>query len=205
MRQIIPEKDEQFGRAFFQGIAEERTKNGHIRWDMLCLCGNPFTANADNLRSGNTESCGCLHQEIRTTHGLHHSPVYQVYHDMLQRCRNPKHKQYKNYGARGITCDWQTFEDFYCDMGPSYQPGLTIERKDVNGPYSKENCRWATHKEQQNNRRDNVRITFNGETWTRAGWEQHLGMKEGTLRGRFRLGWSEERALTEPVRRIRKE
>jgi len=116
-----------------------------------------------SLVSGDTQSCGCIRKEllksgkIRRTHGKRRHPLYWVWTTMKQRCLNPKNPRYKNYGGRGIKIppNWLTFENFYEDMSANYKRGLSIDRIDVNGNYEKKNCRWATQKVQQNNRRNN--------------------------------------------------
>jgi hypothetical protein len=115
---------------------------------------------------------------------------------MRQRCRSPKNNKYKNYGARGITVDpaWDDFWQFVDDMGPRPE-GCTLDRKDNNGPYSKDNCRWASPLEQQSNRRNNHLITLNGETMTRAEWSRKTGIPDTTLRFRLKNGWTPEEAL----------
>jgi len=121
---------------------------------------------------------------------------------MRERCRNPKNKKFQHYGARGISvaARWNSFENFLADMGEA-PPGLTLERDDVNGNYEKDNCRWADQKTQQNNRRNNRRIEFRGETLTLSQWAERLGLKEATVRNRLdRAGWPVERALTQSRR-----
>jgi hypothetical protein len=123
-------------------------------------------------------------------------PLYATWKLMRQRCRSQKNHKYKNYGARGITIDpaWDSFEQFVFDMGPR-PTGTTLDRLDNNGPYSKANCRWATQEEQQNNRSNNRRITFGGETRTMAEWCVQTGIPETTLRFRLNRGWPLERAF----------
>lgn len=118
---------------------------------------------------------------------------------ILTRCNNKNVKEYKNYGGRGITVEWGNFEEFYRDMLPTYKTGLTIERINVNGNYSKTNCRWATIKEQQNNRRNNHVITFNGETKNLTEWATLKNMRHGLLIERLKRGWSIEKTLTTPA------
>lgn len=99
---------------------------------------------------------------------------------MLGRTGNPKNKDYKHYGARGITvCDmWKdSFEAFLMSMGSAPGPGYTIERKEVNGNYEPGNCVWATRKEQSRNRTSNVQATLNGKTQTVSEWIEELGIE----------------------------
>lgn len=129
--------------------------------------------------------------------------LYVTWTNMKQRCYNASRNDYQQYGARGITvCD--EWRDNYCDfeewaMGNGYRDDLTLDRKDTNGPYSPENCKWSTVREQANNRRTNRMLTLGDETMTIAQWAEEIGMGSNTLWRRINNGWSVERALTEPV------
>ena len=144
-----------------------------------------------------------------TTHGMarreNPDPMYVVWCGIVQRCENPAHAAYPRYGGRGITiCTrWRRdFMAFYEDMGPRPTPGYSVDRIDNDGPYSPENCRWATAKEQNRNCRTNRMLTFQGETLCLAEWSERTGIKQTTLLQRLdRSGWSVERALTAPIRR----
>jgi hypothetical protein len=116
------------------------------------------------------------------------TPTYQIWQAMKRRCDNPNTEDYRNYGGRGIqVCDrWQTFEPFLSDMGLQ-PPGLTIDRIDVNGHYSPENCRWATMTEQQNNRRNTRRVLFDGAEYTLTELMAKLGCSRSTARRRVGL------------------
>lgn len=120
---------------------------------------------------------------------------------MLRRCLNPKCKEYKHYGARGITvCQrWMEFEKFLQDMGPTFVEGLTLERKDNDSGYSPENCVWATMSQQHRNYRQNHIIEYRGERFPITVWAEKMKLTDRALRMRIRSGWTVERALTTPL------
>lgn len=135
---------------------------------------------------------------MRFSHGLCRKvPEYGVWKSMRQRCNDSNHHKFKDYGARGImVCKrWDNFRNFYEDMGPRPSPQYSIERKNNNGDYTPENCRWATRLEQANNKRSNRLIQFNSQTKTVTAWAQRLGINESTLRERLSK-WTIRRALT---------
>ena len=115
-------------------------------------------------------------------------PLYRIWYSMKARCYRQSHNRYKYYGARGITvCDkWLKYEGFYEDMNKDYKPGLTLDRIECNGNYEKNNCRWATQKEQQNNRRNNIIIDTPNGRMTLAQYADLSGIKYKTLYGRLK-------------------
>lgn len=122
------------------------------------------------------------------------SPTYESWHAMMQRCLNPSNEGYHRYGGRGITvCEsWRDFQNFLADMGERPQ-GLTIDRIDNDKSYEPGNCRWATPKEQSNNRNNNVLVSYEGRTHTVAEVAAVLGLDQNVLAGRIKLGWPEAR------------
>jgi hypothetical protein len=131
--------------------------------------------------------------------------IYKTWCGFRKRCNDPGDKNYGNYGGRGITvCDrWNnSFENFYADMG-SRPPGMTLDRRDNDGPYSPENCRWATKLEQTRNRRVTNFVTHQGITLPLPEWCERAGVDYETTHNRlFKHGWSLEKALSAPVRRV---
>ena len=128
--------------------------------------------------------------------GPNTSPTYRVWADMRSRCTNPKHHKWGRYGARGVTVcsEWSSFEVFLADMGPK-PSGMSLERKDNDGPYSANNCIWATPKQQANNRSTSRRLTAFGRTQTISQWAEEAGISRATLCTRlFRCGWPLEKA-----------
>ncbi len=145
-----------------------------------------------------------------TTHGhtvnYRKSREYRSWQMMKHRCHNPRYTQFRDYGGRGIAvCPrWRdSFEDFLADMGPR-PVGTSIDRIDKNGNYEPSNCRWATEQEQKRNTRRNVLMTFNGKTQCLTDWAAESGIPYKTLEARRRYGWTDERALTQPVQTHRR-
>lgn len=169
------------------------TSGGKAKWECLCKCGTVTVAISENLRNGRTKSCGCWNIEALSkrskTHGMSKSHTYMIWIAMKQRCGNTNSKDYKDYGYRGIkVCDeWHIFEEFLADMGEK-PDCMSLDRKDVNGDYCKDNCRWATTEEQANNTRQNINITHNGKTMTLSQWSKELCLNYGTISNRYRKG-----------------
>ena len=126
------------------------------------------------------------------------TPEYRTWTAMRARCNNPNVNNYHNYGGRGISvCKrWDTFENFYDDMGPRPTEKHTIDRAIHNKGYSPENCKWATRKEQADNKRNNVNITKDGETHNQTDWGRKFGLSDGAIKMRLRRGMTPEEAVS---------
>jgi hypothetical protein len=188
-------------------IKRDCSKNGKALWLCRCDCGNEIIVNSNSLRSGNTHSCGCLQKEIvkniglaNKKHGMFGTRLYQIWADMKRRCENKNFEQYHYYGGRGIkVCDeWNSFLVFqqWANLN-GYRDDLTLDRIDPDGDYYPDNCRWATWEEQENNRRNNHLLTYNGKTQTISQWARETNIPKNTLLARINyLNWDIEKALT---------
>lgn len=185
------------GHRFGRLVGVEYAGGG--RWRCKCDCGRTVDVITSNLNKGNTASCGCRLTESRIKHGMSGTKVHAVWKSMVFRCHNPKDRSFHNYGGRGITVctEWrESFSQFIADMG--LRPdGFDIDRIDNNKGYGPDNCRWVSRKRNLNNRRNNRRIQFNGQSRTIAQWADALGINYRTLNNRINRGWPIERALTE--------
>ena len=135
------------------------------------------------------------------SHGMSGTPEHRTWKKMRERCHNPNHKYYHNYGGRGVTiCEaWDDFTTFFADMGERPSAKHSIDRIENDKGYCRNNCKWSTRKEQSNNRRSNRYLTYKGETLNITQWTQKLGLKRATLFTRMYLGWSVDEAIETPV------
>jgi len=191
--------------------------NAHM-WLCRCACGRETLVAMDSLTRGKSTQCAdCAYQSrshqprTRNFYASPHLPrrtsghptEARCYHAMIDRCYNPNATSHSHYGGRGITvCQrWrESFQAFLNDMGARPSSGHSIDRINNDGNYEPNNCRWATHTEQQRNKSNNHLVSFRGRTMCIADWADEVGLSWHVLIMRLRLGWTVERAMTEPVR-----
>ena len=192
------------------------SKNQQHIWLCKCECGKETISNTNRLKSGWKRSCGCIQKEQlakrnkeNAKHGLNNHPLHGVWHNMKDRCYRELCSEYQRYGGRGITVcdewlhDFQSFYDWAITHG--YTKGLTIDRIDNDGNYEPNNCRWATQKEQQNNRSTNHHLTYNGKTMTISEWADELSVPAYMIRNRVKKGMPIEKILYKGDLRKKKE
>lgn len=200
------------GKRFGRLVVIQRMNNnkrGQSRWLCQCNCRKITIILGDSLRRCNTQSCGCLLKEKTAQRFVKHNcwndKIYKIWAAIIQRCTNSNHKNWKYYGGRGIiVCErWRSsFENFNEDMGKEWKFGLQIERKNNNKGYYKNNCYWATRKQQARNKRDNCLEIYKGKTQCITAWAEEFNIHPRTLHHRIRkLGWSIEKALITPIRK----
>jgi hypothetical protein len=191
-----------FGRLTVLRLGEFR--KGQTMWVCRCECGTEAQVDARSLRSGRTVSCGCRMREtgaLRATHGEARtgrlSPEFKVWASMKGRCENRNGQSYAYYGAQGVkVCErWQSFAAFLEDMGRRPTPLHTIDRIDNAKGYEPGNCRWATRRQQCENRSMTVWITINGVTRCLSEWARMAGVHRETIRQRLRRGVPPEMAI----------
>lgn len=180
------------------------------RWHCRCDCGSTKSVSGADLRRGDIRSCGCLARELTLKRGFHEQGVrrrqwYRCWLGLRSRCNDPGSKDFPNYGGRGIRvcARWDDPFAFYADMGdpPS---GASIDRIDNDGPYSPENCRWASVKQQARNRRTSTYLTLGGRTMTVAEWAAEIGVTPTALHKRASKGWGDAQVLLTPFKKIRR-
>lgn len=192
-----------FGRLFVDSLDVEAYNSGvrkKAMWRCVCDCGNVVTVRGSSLTGGISKSCGCLQKEGMSQRASKHhgfgTRLYNIWNSMRQRCNNPNNHAYHNYGGRGIKIcpEWDDFAVFrewaisagYDESAPRGQ--CTIERINVNGDYSPENCKWATMMEQSKNKRNNVFLEYNGVVRSLKSWEKdhsefaRLALENGMVR-----------------------
>lgn len=184
-----------------------RADGGHRMWRCRCDCGTEKEVRGRYLRKGIVVSCGCARREQalkmghgtrRHGHAVAETAEYKAWSNAKSRCLNPRHRQFANYGGRGITvaAEWlNDFPAFLAHIGPKPGRGYTLERIENERGYEPGNVRWATMREQINNTRANRIVEVQGQRMTLAQAIRLLGLKSSTVRQRLANGWPMERAL----------
>lgn len=182
----------------------ENSKTGKCRWICKCDCGKTKKKPVlgYDLKSGRTRSCGCEYKVAsrhrNETHGESRTRLYRIWNGMKRRCTDTHHKEYNNYGGRGIlySPEWENYENFReWALENGYNDSLTIDRIDNSKGYYPDNCRWATMKQQQNNRRNNIFIEIDGEKLPVTVWAERTGISSDTLVWRKKHGWTDSEIL----------
>lgn len=195
-----------------------RIYDGRTYWNCRCDCGKTIEVNAAHLKRGVKTSCGCATvnrgnfkkgESRKKTHGMSNTRLYRIYKKMYRRCYCPQTKWYENYGGRGITIcpEWlgehgfENFAKWALDNG--YANNLSIDRIDNGKGYSPDNCKWSTRKEQANNTRSTIFLTYKGETKPASEWSEITGIRQDTLTYRKRNGWTDEECIETPLSKNR--
>ena len=193
-----------FGRLIVIDLHERATPT---KWLCKCDCGNKIIVSGNNLKSGNTQSCGCLFKEVHKIgnpkHKLYNTRIYKIWCGMKDRCYSKKHQAYSLYGGRGITiCDeWKNnvVEFYNWAIANGYQDYLTIDRIDNNSNYEPNNCRWVTKNEQQNNTRKNIFYEYKGEKLTLSQLSKKYNINTSTLFNRIKRYNNINLAIETPI------
>lgn len=208
----MPRPKDLIGQKFGKLVAIEHfVQQGQSWCKCKCDCENVKNVRASCLISGVTQSCGCYQRERTSTtnrlHGESGTRLYKIWKHMKGRCLCKSDKNYSLYGGRGISIyenwmnSYENFRNWAIQSG--YSEKLTIDRINVDGNYCPENCRWVTVKAQANNKRTNIYVTLGNETHTLAEWGEINGISYETIDKRRRYGWSNESAVSTPVRKRR--
>lgn len=206
MGQFIDMIGKRFGRLVAIRPTASKSPNGTIKWEFACDCGATVIIDGSSVRNGNVKSCGCYHSECakkvgtaKRVHGKQPQRLYNIWCGMKARCGNPNNPKYAIYGKRGIgVCDewvhdFGAFRDWALDNG--YKDELQIDRIDVDKGYSPENCRWATAKQQQRNRRNNHMLRIGDRTVCVAECAELLGINHNTFKNWVRINGLDPEAI----------
>lgn len=197
---------EKFNRLTVLGFGGIINKKSY--WWAECDCKNKNVSlvYSGHLKSGHTQSCGCLQKErtvaAKTIHGKYYSREYKSYKNAKARCEDPNNIGYCNYGGRGIQFKFNSFEDFYAYIGDKPEPkkSYSLGRKDNDGHYEFGNVEWENKYDQVRNTRENHWITYNNQTKCLKDWAKFLDISYSTLNNRLNgLNWCTECAFTLPV------
>lgn len=213
MSALIDLTGQTFGRITV--VSRATNKGKQTMWNCVCGCGKKVIAFGANLKTLHTQSCGCFRKEAtsvyKTTHGSTIKSVdveYSAWINMKSRCYNKLNVRFDRYGGRGIiVCDrWKySFENFLKDVGKRPSSKHSIDRTNNDLNYTPSNVKWATDEEQANNRPQAKKITHNGITLSRSQWSRKLNGCDYLVHARInKLNWSEEKAVSTPVRSFKK-
>ena len=195
MKNLIDLTSKTYGK--WTVLNETDKVNGQRMWSCKCTCGKVCTINHGNLTQRRSKSClNC--RKTHFNHGLADKHIlYSTWKSMNSRCNNPNVKHYYRYGGRGIkVCEkWKNFKVFIDDMFPTYQAGKTLDRVDNDKGYSKENCKWSTISEQNNNQAKCLKLEYNGNIYTEAELARYTGVSRTTIQTRRRKGASVEEMI----------
>ena len=186
----------------------ENDKHGNAQWQCRCCCGKVAVVSGNRLISGVVKSCGCLKNEGNNKkHGMSNTKTHHRWTEIKQRCFNPNNKAYPDYGGRGITMyaawihDFQAFYDYVSQLEHFNELGYSLDRINVNGNYEPGNLRWATRTEQNRNKRNTLKVNYNGEEMTLAQAAEKSGINVKTLYDRLKNGY-DNLHLFSPVKTV---
>lgn len=196
---------QKYGKLYVKGLYLD-IPNRKKKWLCVCDCGNETIVSGSNLRNGHTKSClKCGYESTKkaiTKHGQSHTKLFYVWHSMKNRCENPKHKSYEDYGAKGISVceEWHDSTKFFkWALRNGYEEGLEIDRINVNGNYEPNNCRWVNRTQNANNKSNNKLIEHEGQTKTLAEWSRVYEVNYKNLSRLLLKGYS----LDDAVKRLK--
>jgi len=201
---------QRFGRLLVLRLSSKKLKNSSkLYWECQCNCGNVKPVSSSQLVRGSTQSCGCIKREqtieMNTIHGYSKNKYYTVWSNIITRCYNKNSESYEEYGARGVfMCDeWKNDVGAFvkwCETQEPIPKGHSIDRfPDLNGPYSPQNCRFASNHQQNRNMRSNIWVEFNGERLIFKDFIKKYGVVDYEVaRSRYRDGWDPIKAAMTP-------